>query len=202
MGVAMLLQSGPRDIGQWVALSAGILAVAYLLLRKGSRRKDPLDHKPPLTLAQHRQVDRDMGNLLVELSDMARQVSSQLDTRAKKLELLIDEADRRIERLTGIMATGAPVSPTDRPAPREPSPNRDFPPIRDLPNARDYPPARDLQTHRDFPPTPTAPPDGLDPRHADIHRLADEGLGARAIAEKLNRPNGEVELILALRHRA
>jgi hypothetical protein len=46
------------------------------------------------------------------------------------------------------------------------------------------------------PPSPETPPD---PRHAEIYLMADQGRSPQEIARKLNRPNGEVELILALR---
>ncbi len=39
----------------------------------------------------------------------------------------------------------------------------------------------------------------LDPRHAEIYVLADQGRSSREIAHQLRRPDGEVELILALR---
>jgi hypothetical protein len=47
-------------------------------------------------------------------------------------------------------------------------------------------------------PEPAAP---IDPRHAEIYSLADLGQSAKEIATKLNRPSGEIELILALRPR-
>ena len=40
-----------------------------------------------------------MQNVLVELSNMARQITSQLNTRAAKLELLLQEADQKIAQL-------------------------------------------------------------------------------------------------------
>jgi hypothetical protein len=64
------------------------------------RKKDPLDEaRPSIGLAQQRSVEREMSNLLLELSEMARQVTAQLDTRSAKLEALIDEADRRLAEL-------------------------------------------------------------------------------------------------------
>jgi len=39
----------------------------------------------------------------------------------------------------------------------------------------------------------------IDPRHAEIYAMADEGRSATDIASRLGRPSGEVELILALR---
>ena len=41
--------------------------------------------------------------------------------------------------------------------------------------------------------------DRIDPRHAQIYALADQGHGPRDIARELGRPTGEIELILALR---
>lgn len=38
-----------------------------------------------------------------------------------------------------------------------------------------------------------------DPRHVEVYDLADQGRSPREIARRLNRPHGEVELILALR---
>jgi hypothetical protein len=40
-----------------------------------------------------------------------------------------------------------------------------------------------------------------DPRHVEVYTLADQGLALAEIAQRLKRPNGEVELILALRPR-
>ncbi len=39
----------------------------------------------------------------------------------------------------------------------------------------------------------------IDPRHAEVYMLADQGRSSRQIAQQLQRPEGEVELILALR---
>ena len=111
-------------------------------------------------LARQRQVERQMESLLVELNNMARQISAQLDTRAAKLETLLKEADEKISRLA-----------------REP--------------------ATPLAIGRDLP--PLAPEE--DSRHVAIYQLADSGLSAGQIAQRLARPNGEIELILALRSR-
>jgi hypothetical protein len=41
-----------------------------------------------------------------------------------------------------------------------------------------------------------------DSRHTDIYTLADQGRSTKEIAQRLGRPSGEIELILALRPRA
>jgi DNA-binding NarL/FixJ family response regulator len=51
------------------------------------------------------------------------------------------------------------------------------------------------------PPAIVAPPADVDSRHAQIYALSEEGMSTHQIAEQLGRPEGEVELILALRPR-
>lgn len=53
-----------------------------------------------------------------------------------------------------------------------------------------------------IPAEPAAAPRSVaDPRHARVYELADAGQAARQIAHQLERPQGEIELILALRPR-
>jgi C4-dicarboxylate-specific signal transduction histidine kinase len=142
----------------WIVYGMIALSVAYLVLRPMLRkRRDPLERSAPLqSLARQRAVERQMETLLVELSQMATQITSQLDTRAAKLEALIREADERITAA----GRGGFVHTTRATRPEE------------------------------------TPPD---PRHAEVYALADQGRAAADIAHQLNRPSGEVELILALR---
>lgn len=148
-----------------VLLAVSVLALAYILLRPKLKRKDPLSQSPATLLAQQRNVERDMGNLLVELSNMSRQISAQLDTRAAKLELLIQEADQKIAALKAQGDHVPPAPPGVRLAPQS------------------------LETE-------------FDDRHAQVYRLADAGQSCTQIAHQLDRPNGEIELILALRPKA
>ena len=113
-----------------------------------------------------------MSNVLVELSEMARQISAQLDSRAAKLELLIQEADQKLAALNAAMGQPIPPGP----------PN---PPAQSLPS-----------------PAAARPEPELDPQHARIYSLADEGHSPGQIAQQLARPHGEIELILALRPRS
>ena len=161
------LASGQSPSSQWPVYGLGVAALLYIILRPMMRkRKDPLaDSAAGLGLARQRSVEREMSNLLVELSDMARQVSAQLDSRSAKLEALIDEADQRLAELRRL---------TQRPAPPEPRPQ---------------------------PGEPACEPRQavIDERPADVYGLADEGRSPQEIAHCLDRPQGEVELILALR---
>jgi hypothetical protein len=146
-------------ITKWAAVILAILTILYATLRPMFRKKDPLDKPAGFgSLAQQRAVERQMQNALVEMAEMARQISAQIDTRAAKLEALIREADQKIAAMKAQDSNGSPPAsslPLDAPA--------------------------------------------QDPRHAQVYALADQGHSCNDIAQRLNRPSGEIELILALR---
>jgi len=162
MTPSFLLEIDP--ITKWAAIILGILTIAYATMRPWFRKRDPLDRPHRFgSLAQQRSVEREMQNVLVELSEMARQITAQIDTRSARLEALIRQAD---ERIAALNAQSAAITSQAPPAsfPREPSES----------------PA-------------------IDPRHAEVYALADQGRCSKDIAQQLNRPSGEIELILALR---
>jgi len=89
-----------KDPASWMAVGFGIMLTMYLMMRTRAKKRDPLaSNVPRLSLAQQRGVEQQMQNLLVELNEMARQITAQLDTRATRLELLIQEANETIARL-------------------------------------------------------------------------------------------------------
>jgi hypothetical protein len=147
---------------RWTLICAVALTLLYLFMRPRRKRKDPLARPSSLSLAGQREVEKQMTELLVELEQMARQMTSQLETRSTKLELLIREADARIASLQSAGAS----APAHEPAQLE-----------------QVPPCASLS----------------DPRHGDIYEMADRGDSAHDIAQRLSRPHGEIELILALR---
>jgi hypothetical protein len=147
---------------QWAVYAIGALTIVFVVFRPSLRKKDPLNSSnPKLSMSQQRSVEREMSNLLVELSDMARQISGQLDTRAAKLEALMQEADKKIAELKRLETTHH--EPEIKPLESKAVPLRD------------------------------------DARYSAIYDLADAGHSAQEIAQQLDRPRGEVELILALR---
>jgi len=171
--VHYLILAGLPIPTEWIAPIIAFGAVVFVLYRSRKQlRKDPLARAPTTnSLAQQRSVERQMQNLLVELSEMARQVTAGLDTRAAKLDALIREADEKIAALTALERS-----------------------ISASPSAVSVPPS-----------APAAPPPCAyepDPRHVEVYTLADQGQSPSQIAGQLHRPNGEIELILALRPRA
>jgi hypothetical protein len=101
-------------------------------------------------------------------------MTAQLDTRAAKLELLLNEADQRIQQLRG--STNRPSS-----------------------EAQDQQPIDGVIVEARAPASNSMPEAKLDPRHVQVYELADGGHPPQEIARLLGRPSGEVELILALR---
>jgi len=70
---------------QWLAIGVGLFLLAYFVLRPMARKKrDPLSQmgSSPSTMAKERSAERQMQNLLVELSEMARTVTAQKPRRS------------------------------------------------------------------------------------------------------------------------
>lgn len=180
----LLLQTTSSFFSQeqapWLIIGAGVFLITYIVIRPFMRRKkDPFD-KPAFgrSLSQQRTVERQMESLLVELTEMTRQMSAQLDTRAAKLEQLLEEADRKIIQL------------------RQAS--DDTPPGR-VPNAVEV--RADIDTTYPRSSAASVATQPTDPDHAPVYHLADAGKSIAQIAAELSLPSGEIELILALRQR-
>jgi len=167
----------PSPATSWTAIGIGVATIVYVAFIRplGKKKKeDPLSRPPGL--ARQRSVERDMSNLLVELSEMARQMTGQLDTQAARLQALLREADEKIATLRSLQPGGGP-------------------PHGVLVEAK--------LLEADAVPMRTAEDASVavDPRHAEVYDLADEGQSAQEIARQTGRPRGEIELILALRGR-
>ena len=174
----LLALNQPADPTTYIAILLGGFVLLYLSILRPmmKKRKDPLEQPPARSgLAQQRAVERDMQHLLIEYEQMIRNMTAGVDTRAAKLEALIQEADEKIAALRALSA-GAAAAPASAPRAGEPQ--------------------AVTSVAVEAKPSTTA---GPDPRHADVYALADQGLSARDVARRLGRPNGEIELILALR---
>ncbi len=186
----------PKDDSttQWVVLAVGVLATCYVVMRgrvKAGRNKDPFARKPaPMGVSQQKQIERDMSGLMVQMLETARHMAAQLDTRAARLEVLMREADAKLVALkdaAASVAASAVVAPKGAAAAEVVVEEGRAEAVDAVEEAAVAPQVK-----------PEAPPD---PRHGEIYALADQGRSSGEIARQLNRPNGEVELILALRSR-
>jgi DNA-binding NarL/FixJ family response regulator len=188
---SLLAQSG-QEISPWLLVAAAAAVVLVILLLASPlirRRSDGAPTAPSprakssvevKTLAatssgEHRALERDIQILIKELSDLTRRVNAQIaqvDERSAKLEQLVRAADERAAKLRAI----------------QPSANGDAAATA-MPVAETTTPA-------------AASPDEIDPRHVEIYTLCEQGLSTQQIADRLHRPSGEVELIIALRPRS
>jgi hypothetical protein len=184
---------------QWVVLCVGVLATCYLIMRgraKANKQKDPFTRPAAFGVSQQKQIERDMSGLMVEMLETARHMAAQLDTRAAKLELLMKEADAKLAALKSASASAPAAAAVQR-----------VEKISHSTSAADD--AEAITPSSAAPVTPAVVPDAPqmkpetppDPRHGEIYALADQGRSPQEIARQLDRPNGEVELILALRSR-
>jgi hypothetical protein len=185
------------DPNPWLLLAAAAVVVVLLIVllwprfRAGGNASQSGSYSSPAatepSLAQQRAVERDMQTLMRELSEMARKIGTQLDAKSARLEALIRAADERVARLESFSYGGGARSTTnDTPADdNDGHTSKPLPPDIVLP-----PPSNAVAA--------TAPHEP-DPRHAQIYALADQGLSAVQIAERLGYNEGEIELIVALR---
>ncbi len=173
------------DPAQWVPVLAMAFGALYIfVLRPMKNRKKNTDSLDDLSyrknMAQQRHVEREMQSLLVELSDMSRKMTAQIDSRTTKLELLLEEADAKLAELRAL------------------SENLPRPSDRYRTDVADMGMGSTNTSSAFRTKSVTAEP-AVDPRHAEVYSLADQGRSAAEIADGLRRPRGEIELILALR---
>jgi hypothetical protein len=139
---------------------------------------------------------RDFEQWEVTMHDLARDLSGQLDSKIRVLELLIREADKTAARLETALArtrsSAKPARETVRPAPAPPNGKKNG-----LPSSTSAPAAAPRTN------AGRAPLNAADkPRFDRIYALADAGLSPATIANQIGSQVGEVELILGIRGEA
>jgi len=184
---ALVAQNAP-ELSPWLLVAAAgavvliILLLASPLLRRRSDVPAPSPSTPPAvtvktslagTSGEHRALEREIQVLIKELSDLTRRVNAQIAQ--------VDERSAKLEQL---------LRAADDRAARlralQPSSNGDAPEPSPATEAVVVAPS----------------PDEIDPRHVEIYTLCEQGLSTQQIADRLRRPSGEVELIIALRPRS
>ena len=193
-GMHALLAQSAQELSPWLLVAAAgavvlilLLLAAPLLRKRGNEATPPSPAAPPAVRAassasgEHRALERDIQILIKELSDLTRRVNAQIaqvDERSARLEQLLRAADERAARLVSTNGDSngdglsTPVVPTTT-----------------------------TMTTGTSITTTTSSPDEIDPRHVEIYTLCEQGLSTQQIADRLHRPSGEVELIIALRPR-
>jgi hypothetical protein len=92
------LLDGLFGVESLVPLALALIAIFLLMRRRPRRSDDPerstIQRQPPAASKQN--LRRDLDELLVELQDLSRRISADIDVRFAKLEAVIRDADRRI----------------------------------------------------------------------------------------------------------
>jgi len=156
-----------------------VIVVVVSNLRRRSQRDAATQGYTPRDKVERIRSDfgarEQVREAVVELHDMVRRVSAQLDAKSRQLEALIEEADRKLIELR--RATGGDES--DSPAPQS------APPLTKVDEPADAP--ADVPAPRE------------DRLTRKVYEMTDAGCDPVQIAKELDEQIGKVELILALR---
>lgn len=136
----------------------------------------------------HATLSRDFEKWEVAMHDLARDLSGQLDSKIRILEILIRDAEKVSARLETALARGRGIIDSAR----EPQPPTN--------EKRDEQPVASVITGPSIKRQVISPPPLADkPRFDRIYALADAGLSPARIASQVGSQVGEVELILGIR---
>jgi hypothetical protein len=115
-------------IGFWDSMDKGLLsllmmlsavAIMVVLLRRHqfrhATRKDVVREQNASLRDQHR-LRQSMDDLLVQLEEVSRRVSAQVDTKFAQLDAVVRDADERIVRLERLLGKREPEAPAARSA--------------------------------------------------------------------------------------
>ena len=101
-----------------IMMTAGVALALVVMLRSLRRRTSRQGHDADLTGAERveraRQthgMESDLRQMMVELEDLTRRFSAQLDAKSMRLERLLEEADTRIAQLKQLRDGPVPDNP-------------------------------------------------------------------------------------------
>jgi len=200
----LLSQAEPSPVGGTLdtyrpyIFIAGIVVLTIVIMRSTIRRiqksrarsqKSVKERVQDLTGTQ--EMYSSMGNLMAELAELSRQINGQIDTRCAKLEILLKQADQAIEKLQSLQGN-LPISKAD-PEDTKRSKDSGEPPHRIF--------RESLSSSSEAKPVFSENPPASTPETAQVREvlnLSAKGMSPVSIAKVLNRPVGEIELILSL----
>jgi hypothetical protein len=189
----------------WEAMKpvAILLAAAFVLIMFTRRRmhsrlkKNIMISSPPsAATVQPREMYDQLNSLMAELVNLSRQINGEIDTRCSRLNILLREVDQRIAQYEKLH--GLPPSRFDSPL-ADGSTEFKSPTAKNQQVARGY---NDLSKKNRSMPSSSENhiSDQIDDHDQtrQILELAQTGMSPIAIAKTLDRPVGEIQLILSL----
>ena len=211
------------DLLPGILMAFGVMVALVVMMRHLRRKQSSRPYIPPAEdriAALHERATSTISPIERAMSsaeELARRLAATMENKAARLELLIEEADRKLEELNRAVAqTSRPAPVPATTAERNGRAVRTIDPTL-LDRARVEQDRAERNGHNGYhdpanPPgthamtqTPSAeikrpaPNFPADPVHRRVWALADDGMPAMDIARSLNQPVGQVELILNLR---
>ena len=195
-----LLQIPPQTI--WVfAIIVGAYVIVRITMRRVMRHQRKFNAPLSQRLAEHRAsltTQDQMHELMAALADLSRQINGQIDTRLAKLEILMSQAEAIIKRLEQAGGVRAPVSE----AQVKPSFDTTVGDVKEITQkiqgSEASQSSNEANAEIDSTPHSSDSSAELSPQAQQVLEMTRKGLAPLAIAQKLNRPVGEIELILSL----
>ena len=202
-----------------ILLIGGVLLMVLLMMRmlkkntKANARRANIQGTPAERIEQlHTRAQASMEpstKLMVDAEEMARRLGAILDNKAARLELLIEEADSKLNALNRAVAGSQQPKPAAQthehtpPTPRTIDPSlldrarveQDLEDRQSRVAGRIEPTYQPAQEHK---PQPIAKKPEPPTIQAQIIELANSGLTNIEIAHELKQPIGQVELVLNL----
>lgn len=204
-----VFQGGGKSLLGPMLLAFGVLLMVTIMMRHLRRKSMNRPAPQPIEnriASIHERAASSIGPVERTMSDaeeLARRLSATMENKAARLELLIDESERKLEELNRAIAQVSRATPVS--SERAGRPLRSIDPSV-LDRARVEQDRAERNGHQQAssqaaPPARTAeaPPPPSDPVHRRVWALADDGMPTLEIARSLNQPIGQVELILNLR---
>mgnify|MGYP000240558463 CR=1 FL=1 len=134
--------------------------------------------------------------LMADAEELTRRLAAHMDNKAAHLEALLTQTEARIAELESLLAHASKSPSSDSHTPGTAAPGTGY--AGHAGHTAVQPHAQHAQTGSDAQLLADREP-ALDPFHRRVYVLADQGQSSIDIARQLDRPTGQIELVLALR---
>ena len=187
-GMHALLAQNAQEISPWLLVAAAAAVVLVILLLASPllrRRSEPVAATSPPPAKSPVEVKTLFATSSGEHRALERDIQiliKELSDLTRRVNAQIAQVDERSAKLEQLVRAADERAAKLRAM--QPASNGDAP----TPVPTETPVA--------------SSPDEIDPRHVEIYTLCEQGLSTQQIADRLHRPSGEVELIIALRPRS
>ena len=180
-------------------MTMGVAIMVYILMRKLRKiRRTPHEmDKPPqervAALRDRGEKSSDPQVMMAQSQQIAQRLVSQVEAKAARIQGLLDHAEARLAHYENVIhdleTRGASLERTLQQSLQQTSAQ---PHMHSSAQPQGHTLSGSAQDS-------VAAPQRIDPLHQRVHELADQGLDSIEIARRIERPTGQVELILALR---